>query len=361
MAYNDTVALARQTNTRPHVVRQLTRMVWLFIQVGIVGYGMAVLGYLLLRVTAGEQWNIVALANNFAPWITVGALVPALIAVFSRRRWALIALQVPSLIAFVFLYGDLFWPRGSVARAEHGIELTVATYNMLSGESDPARVIQVIDDLNADVIGLEELGPTQAALITQQLAEEYPYRRLYTSLRSHGVGLLSRYPILEERIFSASRFDRNVRQVRIVLDVGGTPVTVYVSHPHSPGDIFPPTAYDTSERDTDLAVLREQIENETNPTLVVCDCNMTDQSDAYRLMDKLLTDSFREAGWGFGFTFPAPHESTFSFLPTMIRIDYVWHSAHFTAYDAYPWDDSGTSDHLPMVAELVLKTDTGTK
>jgi endonuclease/exonuclease/phosphatase family metal-dependent hydrolase len=39
-------------------------------------------------------------------------------------------------------------------------------------------------------------------------------------------------------------------------------------------------------------------------------------------------------------------------VPALIRIDHIFHSSHFTALNAHMLNDSGGSDHLPVVAEL---------
>jgi hypothetical protein len=105
--------------------------VWILIQIGIVIQSLLVIGYLLARLVVGERWDIVAFANNFVPWIAAVGLSLSVIALLSRYRWALIALQMPGIVVFLVLYGELFLPGGSTAQQAGGPELTVATYNTL--------------------------------------------------------------------------------------------------------------------------------------------------------------------------------------------------------------------------------------
>jgi vancomycin resistance protein VanJ len=75
---------------------------------------------------------------------------------------------------------------------------------------------------------------------------------------------------------------------------------------------------------------------------------MPDTSQAHKLIGTFLADSFREVGWGFGYTFYS------AFLPFPAqRLDYIWHSAGLTALAAEVGQPGG-SDHLPVVARLVL-------
>jgi vancomycin resistance protein VanJ len=324
---------------------------WNLAQAGILLYGLAVTGFLLARMTVGERWNWVAYANNFVPWLALGNAILIGIALISGRRWLLIACQVPGLIAFLILYGELLLPRNTPAEATTHAPITVATYNILSPTSDPARIKEVMMRLDADVIGVVEVGPVHTQVLAAELADRYPYQAMYPSLSVHGVGLLSRYPILQKNVILP--FVDSMFFLRAVLDVNGQPVTVYVVHPARPGGLISPFTYDDTRRDAEIAILCDDyLAYETGPLIVLGDFNMTDQSDSYRHVDALLDDAFRAAGRGMGFTFPDAWRPSLRLVPRLVRIDYVWYSADFRAYDAFVTKDSGTSDHYPVVARL---------
>lgn len=329
-------------------VKRMGLAAWNLAQAMILLYGLGIMGYLAARFVVGERWSAVAFADNFIPWWALGGLVLGGIAMFSRFRWPLIALQLPGVVVFVVLYGPLLLPH-QPPHAD-GPRLTAATYNTLSIMSNPARVVDVIARLDADLVGLQELGPDHAAQMAAQLAGQYPYQALHPALPVHGVGLLSRYPILEETVFSP--LDGSMLYMRAVLDVHGVPLTVYVVHPPPPGQAFSPLTYDAERRDAEIAILREQhLAHESGPLLVLGDFNMTDQSHAYRTMDRLLDDAFRTAGRGLGFTFPG---NKLPGVPAMLRIDYIWYNTHLTALDARTWDSTGSSDHYPVTAAFAL-------
>jgi vancomycin resistance protein VanJ len=79
---------------------------------------------------------------------------------------------------------------------------------------------------------------------------------------------------------------------------------------------------------------------------VLCDCNLTDTSQAYPQMAQGLSDSFAQVGWGFGHTFQG-EEWKFP----LQRLDYIWHTDRLNAIDAYVGKDGG-SDHLPILANF---------
>jgi endonuclease/exonuclease/phosphatase (EEP) superfamily protein YafD len=81
---------------------------------------------------------------------------------------------------------------------------------------------------------------------------------------------------------------------------------------------------------------------------------MSDQAVIYGDLAARLGDSFREAGAGFGMSWPAGlSEELPDILPPLMRLDYVWHSGHFRAVNADQGPDLG-SDHLPLVATLEI-------
>jgi hypothetical protein len=123
------IASSEDTRVQKSHLERVYMWVWILVQAGIAINGLLVIGYLLARVVVGERWKVVAFTNNFVPWIAVVGLILSLIALFSRYRWVLIALQLPSIIACLVLYGALFLPKGSTVQQAGRPELTVATYN----------------------------------------------------------------------------------------------------------------------------------------------------------------------------------------------------------------------------------------
>jgi vancomycin resistance protein VanJ len=333
----------------------ILRVIWKLTLAASLLYGLAITGYLLARIAVGERWNWIAFANNFVPWWALGNAILIVIVLFSRERWLLVACQLPGIVAFVILYGDLLMPRDQAVEASSGTPLSAATYNIISLTSDPQRVRAEIAALDADIVGLEELGPVHAQVFAADLAQAYPYQVTYPNPQVAGVGLLSRYPIIEENMFRP--LPDSMYCLRAVVDVDGAPVTVYVVHPRPPQWARSPFTYDDDLRNAEIAVLVDDyLAHESGPLIVVGDFNMTDQSDAYHQMNDRLHDAFREAGQGMGFTFPASIRSTIRLFPPLLRIDYVWHSDQFTVRAVAVAGDSGTSDHHPVVARLVLHT-----
>ena len=113
-----------------------------------------------------------------------------------------------------------------------------------------------------------------------------------------------------------------------------------------------PAGYSTTARDRELDLLIEQLDGLDGTIVVLGDFNMTDQSSRYRRLTQRLSDAYREAGWGFGHTFPDVEKVGPIPIPfPLVRIDYVFHSWNLTAEKATVGANGGP-DHRYLVAEL---------
>jgi vancomycin resistance protein VanJ len=104
----------------------------------------------------------------------------------------------------------------------------------------------------------------------------------------------------------------------------------------------------------------QRVERETLPVIVAGDFNMTDETQDYDRVQKVMQDSFRKSGFGFGFTWPHGWELKFLVKRSnwrlnypVCRIDYIWYSKHWGAKSSSVLEAT-ESDHLPIAAELIL-------
>jgi endonuclease/exonuclease/phosphatase family metal-dependent hydrolase len=110
--------------------------------------------------------------------------------------------------------------------------------------------------------------------------------------------------------------------------------------------------YDESLRNAQIMSLLDILKDERLPYIVAGDFNMSDQSIIYGQLAAAMGDSFREAGMGFGASWPAGEsEELPDIFPPLLRLDYVWHSPHFRAVSAIQGPPLG-SDHLPLIVAL---------
>lgn len=263
------------------------------------------------------------------------------------RRWRGALLLVPLLILFVIAYGRLFVPRAQAGEGD--LARSIMTFNIQAPEDAIGSIIAVIRDSGADIVAVQELTSRAAARFDAELAELYPYQALHPRDNDNaGQGVLSRMPILDDEYWRLESLDTKLGHQRVVVDWDGTPVTLFNTHPVPP---LTQRGFSTVNHTIELTDVLNRAEAVDGPVVIVGDFNMSEAFDLYQRFTERYTDAYAEVGQvGFGFTFPQGR-----FLPfPIVRLDYVFYDAAFRGVEARVWPDSGGSDHLPVLARLIL-------
>jgi vancomycin resistance protein VanJ len=325
-----------------------------------------VFGWTIAHALLGTRLWWLFVLSTFAEYLFLTLPVIAGIALLVRRRETWIGLGAVAALG-LYLYGGLFLPRMPQGNP-NGATLSAMSYNLCGTDEHPEGVVGTIRAVGADVIALQELTPSSAEAIQRELTAAYPYQVLNPQVGVTGMGVISRYPLRP----SGETLPGNwvfVPQV-LAMDFAGSTVTVLHFHTFATSlsramDLRAAPAHierTVRERERQAQEVADFVATHPGPLIAPTDLNTGDQSTTYALITDVLADSWREAGWGLGHTFPgiAPSDgpgATFARLPIpmwWIRIDYVFHSAHWRALDAWvgPWD--GVSDHRPVVTQLML-------
>jgi vancomycin resistance protein VanJ len=323
-------------------------------------YGLSLSGFLLVRLLIGEATTVIAFLSTFLHLLMLPALALFPISLILRRpRLALT--QAAPVAVFIASYGISFIPR-SFSPPAGATRISLLTYNIHAEENCLEPMLGVIREANADVVTLQELSLGAAVCFERDLADLYPYRALHPRENgTQGQGILSRFPISEDEYWRNEQFRYALGHQRVQLDVLGRTVTLYNAHPLHPGMMG--KFFDNSGRRAEIDVILDRAARDTTPVLIAGDFNMTDQTVDYLHIIGQYGDTYREVGWGMGFTFPdlSKPEALPSYIPRtlpippIMRLDYVFHSAHFAAVEARVWPSSGGSDHYPVYAVLGLK------
>jgi endonuclease/exonuclease/phosphatase (EEP) superfamily protein YafD len=331
-----------------------------------VAYAVAVVVWQVLRLAFGDRWWWLAAANVLSLYLFLPlvALIP--LALLSRRRVAIVAAIVP-LVIFLVLYGGLYLPRIAPARANGSTALKVMTLNVLYTNDDGAAVERLVEAESPDVICLQELTPRIAADLESRLSDEYPYRVLRHREGVLGLGVFSRYPLQDQGLIpdpikEVTGWWEHSAQVVAVKFEG---VSVWLLNIHALSPEWPTLSrqwpglfeYNFWLRELEIEAWLDWIAQHEGPVIVAGDFNVTDQNKAHQLMSAQLQDAYRQVGWGLGHTAPAS-PAGLDQVPSpsrLFRIDYVWHSDHWQALDARVGDWDGQSDHLPVLATLILR------
>lgn len=272
------------------------------------------------------------------------ALAPLAFLLGSRRSAALLA--VPA-VAWLWSYGTAFLPNS----VDGTPALRVASYNTYVAAPDASHVLQLVREAEPDVLLVQEVFPERERQLEASLADALPEHHVVQSPGVGGVGVYSRYPIVEV-IPIGDATTRSRSTAVVVLDVDGQHVQVVPVHLISPCPtcganvvqrIELEGAVRRAEIDAVLAALQPDL-----PAIVGGDFNSTDRSLPYReLADAGFTDPQRDAGSGPGFTWPNS-----SRVGAAIRIDWILVRG-LTSVGAYVAPGTA-SDHRPVVVDLAF-------
>jgi vancomycin resistance protein VanJ len=312
------------------------------------------------RTGIADAWWLDVL-NIFGLWLYLPLPMCAAAALVARPR-ALAWLLVVPLLAFGYDYVALL---GWNTSPPPGAPLRVMTWNILWSPHALDPVVRTIEEQQPDIVALQELGTDQAQALASLLAAEYPYSALQPG-GFDGLGVWSRYPITH----AAPREDRDdgCACQRLEVAMGGTTIKIVNAHPQAPHyhlrywrpsrrlPYFPiPAGYDAAHQDKAIRVIANDADRTEEPLIVLGDFNVGDRQPNYGVLRRSLRDAYRDAGSGFGLTFPN-HTIPLGrwMIPPLIRIDYIFHNAYFAAAAAHTVADP-VSDHRAVVADLVLR------
>ena len=324
-------------------------------------YAVCVLAWAITHFILGDAAWWLFIINAFSAYLFLPTPLFLLMALVTRRKLLSIGLGLV-LLAGLIGQGNALLPKFSAAPA-NAPRLRVMTFNMLFISRSAAKTLAAIRAADADVIAIQELNPLIAQALQTELLREYPYQILAPSWQPNGLGTISRFPLtLTQQTLDADGF--NGQPQIMALDFRGQPITVINVHP-SASTIEAGASMmmrGIRARTAQIKAIARFAQSQPNPLIVLTDMNATPCNDGYSDMAAVLTDAWREAGWGLGHTFPNEiTRRTRRFgggwqitLRWLIRIDYVWHSRHFAAVDVATGLEDGQSDHRPLVATLAL-------
>ncbi|MER7708647.1 endonuclease/exonuclease/phosphatase family protein [Kitasatospora sp. NPDC097605] len=274
--------------------------------------------------------NLVSLWQTVLPWSGLGITLLLLLAALRRCTLAAVAVLLPALVWTV-----LFTP-ALVDKRTDGGEFTVVSHNVNEDNPDPRRTARALAGSGADVVAVEELAARARETYRRELAATYTYSEVHG-----GIGLWSKYPLQDVETVEIMPWTRALRAT--VLTPKG-PVALYTAHLASVR-VRPDAGFTTAARNEAAARLAAAVQSEPLARIVVLgDLNGSFDDSALRALTGPLRSAQREAGDGFGFTWPAPFP--------VVRIDQILVKG-VTPCSAWTLPDTG-SDHLPVAASLRL-------
>ncbi|MDH7569199.1 MAG: endonuclease/exonuclease/phosphatase family protein [Armatimonadota bacterium] len=304
-----------------------------------------------LEQSAGELWCFTTLLT-YAPQHPFGIPSAGLLAWSAARRDGRSFLLAAAaacffLLALMGLRVPLRVPRGA-----EGVQLRVMTFNIRSAWDGLEGVVAAIRDVDPDILCLQEADIWSATLPHLEVLP----RRLpgYHNAAAESLQVLSRYPITAHKLYTPTP-EANRALLEVTLNVDGRPLSVLTAHfttaarLHSlsrPGGSLCAHLRETSRLRAPQAETAAEIARRMKPpSLFAGDLNTPPRGQMYRRLAEPWRNAFQEAGWGFGFTYPARWP--------LLRIDHIFVSRGI--HIARCWvPRTQASDHRPVVADLVV-------
>ncbi len=325
-----------------------------------IAYGLAVNIPLAINIVLGEGWKPIAFYNTFAHllWFPAFGLL-AITLVWGR--WALATLMLMPVLAFTLAFGGRYMrylPEGDKVTAGDNASwyVDVMTYNIQWRREQYTETIRIIAESGADIVALQELSFDAAERIEAGLKDVYPYMALHPQRNGVlGQGLLSRYPIVDSEFWQAEGvFGAQQAFSQFEADSHSATIAIHNVHPYNPatGSGF----FNPSVRTTGIKNILARAAADTTPyRLLVGDFNMPELSDDFALVNEDWHDVYSSHGSGMGITFQFKMRRLLQGrLIPLLRLDYIFIDGLIYARDAWVIQDSGGSDHRPVMARLWL-------
>jgi vancomycin resistance protein VanJ len=346
-------------------------------------YGLIIVSWLTLHTLYGDELWWLALVNTLAP-LLFAPLLPLLCFALVWQRPLFLAPLTPIVAIFVFLYGEQFPLDRIVNGWRDQPQVTVMSFNVWGGSRDPETAYVLVDNGLPDIVALQELTPRLVGVLDEVVGHEYPFRALLVDDGLLGVGILSRFPLVE--LDSSHLFDLGWKVQIVEVEAPERPLVVYNLHASATNLLYywqdglslsAVVQASYLQRRTFAQRLSEDIRSRTLPVVVAGDFNSTDRSDVYKILTGQLIDTHRAGGWGFGHTFPvfsdsyrevpalarflgekgtprpALHSPLYQLASLrLLRIDMIFHSSELRTTRSWVSVSHGESDHLPVLATL---------
>lgn len=326
-------------------------------------------GYLLWRGMLLSRfyetsWHL-QISEVFWAWSYL-PLLPLILCGLLIRQWrALIVLTLPFTF-FVWEYGAQFLPnwqhewntpalhaQESAASGEAGGKpLKVMTWNSFRSSRIADDFEDVLRNDGPDIITIQEVSSGLRRQF-QEYEDLYPYQyhERYASLMT-----VSRVPLAQHSI--DERYRLGCRCQPLLFEWEGRTLTIINIHIPRPSVYFhfrnglpKITYFNPSAQDLHYKVLFNMLDQVEGPLLIQGDINTTERQPNFLRLTESMQDSFAEAGWGMGFTYPnATYRDPWWFMP-VVQIDHILHSEEFVALSAKV-DTLRGSDHLYVAATL---------
>lgn len=293
---------------------------------------------ILLVILSLSHWfpfgiNVLELLGAFAHF-TLGISLLTLVASLYFRQWFLVSCGVLGSLICGALVGPHF-----TSVVQPGEEsFTIGQFNVYHYNSSPQRAVLDITEAEADILAIQELNSNWSSILDSNLKKKYPFfiEKPWDQC-CYGIGLYSKYPITESRVFELQR----TPAVQATVNINGKLVSIITFHTRPP--IFP---NETKDRNLQLEQVAKMTNTIKGPQVIFGDWNIVPWDATFQQFRK--NTKLGVARDGLQTTYPM------NFGIALIPIDYIAYSRELSPIMSQPITIAG-SDHRGVVASFKLE------
>jgi len=312
---------------------------------GLIATSLAVPGVILCLATLfgflGKYGWFFDLFSNFRVQYLLSLILLAPLYWALRHRVSASICLLLALLNLGVVLPRYFGLQVILPEAMHPFRAMLLNVNTHSG--DPERVALLIQDIDPDILVLEEISDRWMSDLSS-LTRSHPYSRMELREDNFGIGLFSKFPLLDATIMYIGDFP--VPSILATVDTGAGRFRVLATHPLPPWG----TMY-SQYRNEQLDRLPEYVSS-TLPFLLLGDLNTTPWSYHFRKLVRRsgLIDSSK--GRGIQPSWPTSNPLL------LIPLDHCLHSADLFIANRIIGPDAG-SDHYPLIVDFSIPANGG--
>ena len=312
----------------------------------IIYVSLIVLWAILWLIVDDITWWL-TLLNRLVPYLFVPVPVLLILTLLTRHFKQMLLLVIPILI-FGLIYHPYLLPKP--AQAGRTADLRVMTYNVLFSNFQYDAVANVILTHRPDLVALQEVQPEMMEALKERLEVEYPYSLMGFRNQYGTTAVFSRHPVTESYVLDL-KADRPAAVIK--TEIKNREVTFIAAHLLAYGlwwvdleDVPDVVMERTADQNRQAHLLIDEVEKHNNIAIIGCDCNSKETSSTYRILVNTMKNTARQVGWIVNGTGLANTKQD----RALQHIDYIFYQGELDPLTIYTIQDSGGSDHLPVLA-----------
>lgn len=291
--------------------------------------------FTFLSLIGRVHW-LVDLLSHFRVQYLAALLITCIALGWQRKLLWLMLCLLAAGVQSIFVIPHLVAGSNSATKAmeaSHRIMLV----NVNTHQGDPKRVQAYVLEMDPDILVLEEINDAWMNALNR-LSIPYPYSVVQTRSDNFGIGVFSKFPLENSKIFEAGS---DVPSISTRVEFKTKSIHLIATHP------LPPIGANNSmRRNQQLASLPDYLSSE-EPNILIGDLNTTPWNSYFQRM--LSRSELRDSGVGRGWqpTWPS------SQLLFRIPIDHMLYSREIQIKDRFVGKHVG-SDHFPLIVDFQI-------